>query len=100
MTPKPSSPPSSPSEPQQAQACPLVVPARTPEELSADAWDRIAEAMHLGAMQLPGGRIIVLGPDNLVKLTQWLATLKAKRPKAVMKAEDFQLQVTKQETKP
>jgi hypothetical protein len=56
--------------------------------------------MHLGAMQLPGGRIIVLGPDNLVKLTQWLATLKAKRPKAVMKAEDFQLQVTKQETKP
>lgn len=93
MTPKPSSSPSSPSE--EPQSGTLVVPARTPEELSADAWDRIAEAMHLGAMQLPGGRIIVLGPDNLVKLTQWLATLKAKRPKAVMKPEDYVPKETK-----
>jgi hypothetical protein len=67
----------------------------TPEELSAAAWDRINEAMAIGAMFLPGGRVIILGPDNIVKITQWLATLKAKRPKAVMKPEDYTPKETK-----
>lgn len=78
-----------------AITCPPALPEMTPEELSAAAWDRINEAMAVGAMFLPGGRVVTLGPDNVVKLVQWLATLKAKRPKAVMKPEDYTPKETK-----
>lgn len=69
--------------------------AKDPGALSEDAWGLIAEAMHSGTMSLPGGRAIVLGAGDLVKLTQWLATIKARKPKAFAGVDDFVPKETK-----
>lgn len=69
---------------------------KDPAALSEDAWERINEAMQCGVMRLPSGREVSLGPKEIVDLTKWLATLKAKRPRAVSKVEDFDVRRTKQ----
>lgn len=78
-----------------SQVCPPLIPKRTPEELSADAWDRIAEAMQLKRVFPPHGPPFEVSPETYMKTAQWLATLKSKRPKAVMRIEDHQLKETK-----
>lgn len=65
-----------------------------PGELSEQAWAMLKEAMTLGTMTLPGGRTMNLDPKDFVRVVQWLATQKAKKPKVVATAEDFGLQQT------
>ena len=69
----------------------MVTPVnpKTPDELSEDAWALITEAMTRGTFTLPSGAVIPLEPKDMVKIAQWLATVKAKHPRLVNAPEDF-----------
>ena len=68
---------------------------RDPAELSEKAWEHLDQAVKGGVIELESGREVVLGAKEMVHVLQWLATLKARRPRAVHKPEDFQPKVTK-----
>ena len=82
----------SPYGPPALPGAPVLKPrlsAPDPDTLAQSAWERINEAMHCGAMFMPSGRVVVLGPKEQIHLIQWLATQRVKRPRAVHKPEDF-----------
>ena len=60
-----------------------------PSVLSDAAWEMIQEALQEGSMTLGNGKKVQLSPLDVVRITQWLATLKAKKPKLLSGLEDF-----------
>lgn len=67
---------------------------REPHELAEHCWKLIDEGIRCAKMTLESGKIIDLNPDNYIRLVQWLATSKAKKPQHVTAPEDFQLHKT------
>ena len=65
-----------------------------PETLSEESWRLISQAVTEGKMTLINGRNFDLDLAGLLKIAQWLATSKAKRPRPVSTPEDFQLKKT------
>ena len=65
--------------------------AREPSELQEIAWQLIDEALTKGTMTLVGdpGKPINLGSQDIVRIAQWLATSKARKPQLVSPPEDF-----------
>lgn len=68
---------------------------REPEQLSEDAWRMVEEAMRTGKMTLPSGRTITLEDEAFVRLAQWLATFRPKRPTLLpMRPDDLPVRQT------
>lgn len=70
--------------------------ARDPAELQEIAWAMIDEALTAGTMTLQNdsGKPIKLGSQDIVRIAQWLATSKVKKPAPVQTPEDFIMKET------
>ena len=71
-----------------------TIKARDPDELIDQAWGMVDQAMTSMSMTLDDGTTIKLSPMDIVKLVQWLAQVKTKKPKVVSNPEDFILSKT------
>ena len=67
---------------------------REPHELAERCWELVDEAITSSEMTLENGTMIKLNPDSYIRLVQWLATSKAKKPQHVIPPEDFILKKT------
>ena len=77
---------------EQAEASPAKV--REPHELQEEAWRLMDEAVSNGFMRLSNGITITLNADSMIRVIQWLASAKAKKPHLLSKPEDFRLHET------
>ncbi len=70
--------------------------AREVSELTDIAWNLIDEALTNGTMTLLNqpGKPTHLGPQDIVRIAQWLATSKAKKLQLVSAPDDFELKET------
>ncbi len=71
---------------------PTVV--REPHELQEEAWKLLDEAVSRGVMTLSDGTEVKLNADSLIRVIQWLASAKAKKPHIIPTPEDFVLKQT------
>ena len=55
------------------------------------------EAVSTGAMVLESGIVVSLNADSLIRVIQWLASAKAKKPHLISPPEDFRLKETTSE---
>ncbi|KKM67379.1 hypothetical protein LCGC14_1471720 [marine sediment metagenome] len=67
---------------------------REPHELQDEAWRLMDEAVAKGKMTLEDGTEVRLNADSLIRVIQWLASAKAKKPHFIPKPEDFRLKDT------
>ena len=67
---------------------------REPYELQEEAWRLMDEAVSNGFMKLSNGVTITLNADSMIRVIQWLASAKAKKPHLLSKPEDFRLHET------
>ncbi len=67
---------------------------RDPAELAEHSWKLINEAISTGKVTLENGVEVILDVDHLIRLVQWTATTKAKKPHAIAPPEDFSLKST------
>ena len=67
---------------------------REPYELQEEAWRLMDEAVSNGFMKLSNGVTITLNADSMIRVIQWLASAKAKKPHLLSKPEDFKLHET------
>ena len=70
---------------------------REPYELQEQAWKLMDEAVRTGAMKLEDGTEVKLNADSLIRVIQWLASAKAKKPHLINPPEDFRLKETTSE---
>ena len=77
---------------EQKEAPPPKV--REPYELQEEAWRLMDEAVSNGFMRLSNGVTITLNADSMIRVIQWLASAKAKKPHLLSKPEDFRLHET------
>ena len=70
---------------------------REPYELQEQAWKLMDEAVRTGAMRLEDGTEVRLNADSLIRVIQWLASAKAKKPHLINPPEDFRLKETTSE---
>ncbi|KKL05620.1 hypothetical protein LCGC14_2604190 [marine sediment metagenome] len=80
---------------EQKEAPPAKV--REPYELQEQAWKLMDEAVRTGAMRLEDGTEIKLNADSMIRVIQWLASAKAKKPHLINPPEDFRLKETTSE---
>ena len=67
-------------------------PGVDPETLIDQAWGLVAEALDKGQLTLPGREApMILQPEHVVRLCQWLAHQKKRAPKLTSQIEDFAL---------
>lgn len=66
---------------------------KTPEELSEIAWKLVSDALVLGSIEV-NGDTRRLDTDQILRLAQWMATSKARKPRPVSTPEDFLLRKT------
>ena len=65
-------------------------PSLNPDRLIDEAWGLIAEAIHKGQMTLSEREVpMILMSEHVVRLCQWLAHQKQKKPKLVSDITDF-----------
>ena len=65
-------------------------------EMADIAWKQVTEAILTGSFTLPGTKtVITLQTEPLIRLIQWVATTKAKKPSSLPIPEDFTLRKTK-----
>ena len=62
--------------------------------LQEEAWRLMDEAITSGVMKLEDGTEVKLNPDSLIRVVQWLASAKAKKPHIIPTPEDFKLAET------
>ena len=74
-----------------------TIKARDTDALGEQAWSMLDQAMTSMSMTLDDGTTIRLTPDAIVKIVQWLAQIKTKKPKVVSTPEDFILSKTASE---
>ena len=67
---------------------------REPYELQEQAWKLMDEAVRTGSMRLEDGTEIKLNADSMIRVIQWLASAKAKKPHLINPPEDFRLKET------
>lgn len=67
---------------------------KEPHELQEEAWRLMNQAVTTGKMVLENGTEVRLNADSLIRVIQWLASAKAKKPHLVTVPEDFQLRET------
>ena len=67
---------------------------REPYELQEQAWKLMDQAVSEGCMKLESGIVVTLNADSLIRVIQWLASAKAKKPHLLSKPEDFRLHET------
>ncbi len=67
---------------------------REPHELQEEAWRLMNDAVSTGQMVLSNGITITLNADSLIRVIQWLASSKAKKPHLIDVPEDFNLKET------
>ena len=79
----------------QAKAAPPKV--REPYELQEQAWKLMDQAVSEGRMVLESGTVVTLNADSLIRVIQWLASAKAKKPHLINPPEDFRLKETTSE---
>ena len=70
---------------------------REPYELQEEAWRLMDRAVSTGQMVLSNGYIVNLNADSLIRVIQWLASAKAKKPHLINPPEDFRLKETTSE---
>ena len=70
---------------------------REPYELQEQAWKLMDEAVRTGTMILEDGAVVKLNADSLIRVIQWLANAKAKKPHLINPPEDFRLKETTSE---
>ncbi len=68
--------------------------ARTTSELAEHSWGLIDDAIRTGEFILESGKKILLDTEAIVRLVQWTATIKAKKPQGAPLPEDFKLKET------
>ncbi len=67
---------------------------RDPSELAEYSWELINQALSQGKITLENAVSYTLDVELLVRLIQWTATIKAKKPHSVLPPEDFVLKST------
>lgn len=67
---------------------------KEPHELQEEAWRLMNEAVTTGKMVLESGLEVHLNADSLIRVIQWLASAKAKKPHLISVPEDFDLKET------
>ena len=67
---------------------------REPYELQEEAWRLMDEAVSNGFMKLSNGVTITLNADSMIRVIQWLASAKAKKPHLINPPENFVLHET------
>jgi hypothetical protein len=72
----------------------LPAPDDKPEDLVAEAWILVAEALRQGTMTLRSGKQMQLGPEAILKHVQWLAAMRQRRSKSLPVPKDAFLQPT------
>ena len=70
---------------------------REPNERQEQAWKLMDEAVSTGTMILEDGAVVKLNADSLIRVIQWLANAKAKKPHLINPPEDFRLKETTSE---
>ena len=83
------------SSEEQKETSPAKV--REPYELQEQAWKLMDEAVRTGTMKLEDGTKIKLNADSMIRVIQWLASAKAKKPHLINPPEDFRLKETTSE---
>ena len=68
--------------------------ARSPAELAEHSWSLIDDAIREGKFVLENGKVVELDAEAIVRLVQWTATIKARKPSGVPTPEDFKLKKT------
>ncbi len=68
--------------------------ARSPAELAEHSWSLIDDAIREGNFVLENGKVVELDAEAIVRLVQWTATIKARKPSGVPTPEDFKLKKT------
>jgi len=64
---------------------------KDPAELQELAWKLVDEIICEGTMTLQSGKCVPISPQDIVRIAQWLATTKARKPQLVNPPEDFNL---------
>lgn len=67
-------------------------------EIAERSVNLIDEATRTGQMRLPNGRIVTLDVEALVRLIQWAATQRDRKPKFLESPEDIDLKETRRGT--
>lgn len=67
---------------------------RDPSQLAEYSWELINQALTQGKITLENTVSYNLDVELLIRLVQWTATIKAKKPHAVSPPEDFNLKPT------
>ncbi len=68
--------------------------ARSPAELAEHSWSLIDDAIREGKFVLENNKVVELDAEAIVRLVQWTATIKARKPSGVPTPEDFKLKKT------
>lgn len=68
----------------------------TPEQLAEVCWGLLNQGVQQRKITVPSGETVEVEAEQYVRLLQWAATLKIKKPKAVSKPEDYQPRQTRQ----
>lgn len=67
---------------------------REPHELQEEAWRLMDQAVTSGKMILEDKTEVRLNADSLIRVIQWLASAKAKKPHIIPTPEDYVLKET------
>lgn len=67
---------------------------KDPSQLAEYSWELINQALSQGVITLENAKSYTLDVELLVRLIQWTATIKAKKPHTVPPPEDFILKPT------
>ncbi|KKL61658.1 hypothetical protein LCGC14_2193110 [marine sediment metagenome] len=78
----------------EQKEAPPPTKVREAYELQEQAWKLMDQAVSEGRMVLESGAIVTLNADSLIRVIQWLASAKAKKPHLINPPEDFKLKET------
>ena len=60
-----------------------------PDKLIDTSWGLLQEALDSGKITLGNGTVMLLEPDHIVRLSQWLASRRQTKPRITAGLEDF-----------
>ena len=71
------------------------MPKSDPEAMTQLAWEQMDEIQQNGTLKLPKGKLLSFDPDQIIRVIQWLATQKARKPKVLDSPDDLELKTTR-----
>jgi len=66
-----------------------------PDQMTALAWDQLKQIQDTGQLTLPNGKALQFDPDSVLRVLQWLATQKARKPRVLDSPDDLAIPTTR-----